>query len=255
MPWTFAHPAAAVLVRRCGLRSLPLSGLAIGSLSPDFGYYTGQFGLATAAHSLRGTLTICLPSAFLLVLLLQRLRPFLLSPLPDPHRTAIARLPPPSLWPLGHFARMVAALWAGAMTHVAWDSFTHASGAMVSIIAPLRQVLFDVPGRTFATYNLLQHAGTLFGIGVIGLAYCRWLARTTDIARCLHGRALRACMPLAMAVVSCGVLGFAAAVLQLGPGSGWPVLVFRGMVNSTIAFAVAYALLALRATLRSTGRS
>ena len=41
MPWTFAHPAAAVLVRRFGGASLPLSGLAMGSLSPDFGYYVG----------------------------------------------------------------------------------------------------------------------------------------------------------------------------------------------------------------------
>ena len=167
MPWTFAHPAAAIFVRRFGGASLPLSGLVVGSLSPDFGYYVGAFGLATHAHTLRGTLDVCLPSAFVLLLIVLRLRRVLVAPLPQPHRRAIEGLPSPSFWTASDAARMIAALWIGAMTHVAWDSFTHASGLMVSIIAPLREVLFEVPGRRFATYNILQHAGTLFGLSLI----------------------------------------------------------------------------------------
>lgn len=63
IPWTFAHAAAAVWVRRFGGASLPLSGLVVGSLSPDFGYYVGAFGVATHAHTLRGTVEVCVPSA------------------------------------------------------------------------------------------------------------------------------------------------------------------------------------------------
>lgn len=250
MPWTFAHPAAAILVRRFGGTSLPLSGLVVGSLSPDFGYYIGAFGLATHAHTLRGTLGVCLPSAFVLLMIVLRLRGVLVAPLPQPHRRAIEALPSPPLWPASDAARMIAALWIGAMTHVAWDSFTHASGLMVSIIAPLRHALFEVSGRTFATYNILQHAGTLFGIAVIGVAYCRWLRRTAGVESCLRWRALRDGMPLAIVALSCAGIGFASAMLRLGPDSGWPVLVFRGTVDATVVFASAYVLLGLRARLR-----
>lgn len=254
MPWTFAHPAAAVLVRRFGGASLPLSGLAMGSLSPDFGYYVGAFGLATHAHTLRGTLEVCVPSAFVLLLIVLRLRGFLVAPVPQPHRRAIECLPSPSLLSTANTARMLAALWVGAMTHVGWDSFTHAGGAMVSVIAPLRHVLFEVSGRTFATYNILQHVGTLFGIVVIGTAYGRWLSRTVGMASCLQWRALRGFIPLVLVLLSCAAIGFASAVIRLGPGSGWPVIVFRGIVDATIAFAAAYLLLACHAWRKRTAR-
>ena len=247
MPWTFAHPAAAIFVRRFGGASLPLSGLVIGSLSPDFGYYIGAFGLATHAHTLRGTLDVCLPSAFVVLLIVLRLRRVLVAPLPQPHRRAIEGLPSPSFWPASDAARMIAALWVGAMTHVAWDSFTHASGLMVSIIAPLREVLFEVSGRRFATYNILQHAGTLFGIVVLAITYCRWLARTAGIGACLRSPALRDSLPLVTAAMLSAVLGFAIALLKLGTGAGWPVLMFRGVVDSTIVFGAAYLVLALHA--------
>lgn len=247
MPWTFAHPAAAILVRRIGGGALPMSGLIIGSLSPDFGYYTGHFGLATEAHSLRGTLMICLPSACLLVVLLQRLRPWLLAPLPQPHRAAIESLPPLQFWPFRPAVRMLLAVWLGAMTHVAWDSFTHASGAMVSIFSPLREVLFEISGRRFATYNILQHLGTLFGIVVLGFAYCRWLARTVGIRACLRFPALRDSLPLVSAGMLSAATGFAIALLKLGTDAGWPVLMFRGVVDSTVVFSAAYLVLALHA--------
>lgn len=247
MPWTFAHPAAAIFVRRFSGASLPLSGLVVGSLSPDFGYYIGAFGLATHAHTLRGTLDLCLPSTFVLLLVLLRLRHVLVAPLPQPHRRAIEGLPSPSFWPASDAVRMIAALWIGAMTHVAWDSFTHASGLMVSIIAPLREVLFEASGRRFATYNILQHAGTLFGLVVIGFAYCRWLTRTVGIGACLRFPALGESVPLVAAALLSAASGFAIAFLKLGTDAGWPVLMFRGVVDSTIVFGVAYLGLALHA--------
>lgn len=247
MPWTFAHAAAAVLVRRFGAASLPLSGLVTGSLSPDFGYYVGAFGVATHAHTLRGAVAVCVPSACVVLLLVLRLRGLLVAPLPQPHRRALEGLPSPSFGSMADIARMLAAVWVGAVTHVAWDSFTHASGAMVSLIAPLRHALFEVSGRTFATYNILQHVGTLFGIAVIGLAYARWLVRSVGPSSCVQWSALRACIPLVLVVLLCLAAGFGSAMLRLGPGSGWPVIVFRGVVDATVAFALAYLLLAWHA--------
>ncbi len=57
MPWTFAHPAAILPLRR----RLPLAALVVGSISPDIGYYLGLYPLATFAHSGLGLLMACLP--------------------------------------------------------------------------------------------------------------------------------------------------------------------------------------------------
>jgi hypothetical protein len=37
MPWTFAHAAAVLPLRRCCPRRLHFPALVIGSLTPDFG--------------------------------------------------------------------------------------------------------------------------------------------------------------------------------------------------------------------------
>ena len=54
MPWTFAHPAAVLPLRKIGRFRLPLAALVVVSIAPDFGYYSGQFRLGTFAHSVPG---------------------------------------------------------------------------------------------------------------------------------------------------------------------------------------------------------
>ena len=252
MPWTFAHPAAALVFRRFGSFSLPLSGLVVGSLAPDFGYYAGGFALATQAHTARGALLFCVPIGCGVVLLMRWLRPFLIAPLPDPHRAALQGLPAPSLSSPGHAVRMIAAVFIGAMTHVTWDAFTHAGGAMVTAIAPLRHELFAASGRHFAVYNALQHISTLLGVATLVVAYVRWLVHAVGVDACLRWRTLREGMLLMGVVVASALFGFGIALYETNLQGAWSALVFRGALHATVAFAVAYALLALRAMLCST---
>lgn len=250
MPWTFAHPAAILLFRRVGSWSLPLSGLVVGSLAPDVGYYAGCFALATQAHTAGGALLLCVPTGCGVVLLLRWLRSLLIAPLPDPHRMALERLSVPSLSSPGHALRMVAAVSVGAMTHVVWDAFTHAGGAMVAALAPLRAELFAIGGRHVAVYNVLQHASTLGGVAALGLAYVRWLHRTVGVEACLQRRALRAHAPLAVAAVASVLIGFGLAMHEVKAQGGASAAVFRSALHATVAFSLAYALLGLRAVLR-----
>ena len=61
MPFTFAHPAAAVPLRRWLGRAGVLSALVIGSMAPDLTYFV-PFGVDRAStHSLTGVLWFCLP--------------------------------------------------------------------------------------------------------------------------------------------------------------------------------------------------
>jgi Domain of unknown function (DUF4184) len=61
MPWTFAHPAAILPLRRLCPVPLDFSALVIGSMVPDLGYYLFYSNLARSAHSFSGSVLVCLP--------------------------------------------------------------------------------------------------------------------------------------------------------------------------------------------------
>lgn len=253
MPWTFAHPAAVLPLRRFGASRLPLSGLVAGSLAPDFGYYAGLFDLATRAHTPVGVLLFCLPPAFLLVLFLHRFRRHLVAPLPDPHRTLLDDVSVLSLRSPENMAGMVVAILIGAFTHVAWDAFTHANGAMVQAGAPLREPLFVFAGRTYAVYNILQHASTLLGLIAMAVAYGRWLHRSVQAGHARRGKP-GDYVPLAMAGMVSGLLGLVIARLTLGSGRAHEVVIVRGVIDATLVFIAAYGVLVLRAASRRANR-
>jgi hypothetical protein len=174
MPWTFAHPAAVLPLRRWCPRQLSLLGLVVGSCSPDIGYHLHRFDIATRAHTLAGLFVVCLPSGVLLAVLLQRFSRVLIQPLPQRHRDALTPLTS-GAWPRGGRAwlALVVSVWLGALTHVVWDAFTHHSGWVVQHWALLREPL---PGMTGpAAFHLLQHASSLVGALALLVAYRRFL--------------------------------------------------------------------------------
>jgi hypothetical protein len=247
MPWTFAHPAAVMPFRHLGPIRMPLIGLVSGSIVPDLGYYIGRFDLATYAHSADGMVFFCLPVAFFLVLLLTRFHQFLIAPLPNPHREALARLSPPPLWPLPQTIWLAVAVIVGASTHVAWDSFTHINGAAVIAIPILREKLFVLAGRPIAAYNVLQHTSTLFGIAVLSIVYRRWLKCAATSEASLGRDNRRRYVHLSVAVALSLALGLSVALLRGGQETSLSVAIVRGAIYSTAAFLAAYAALALHA--------
>jgi hypothetical protein len=176
MPWTFAHPAAVLPMRRFCPRHLHFAALVVGSLMPDFGYHFGLFALATYAHTLAGTLFACVPIGMALLICFSAVRRPLWHLLPQPHRDALEPLvAQPLLQGTGNIVRSSASIVLGAWSHIAWDSFTHRSGWSVAHIAALRSAV-PVPWiGEVPLYNLLQHVSTLVGVLVLVLAYRSWL--------------------------------------------------------------------------------
>ncbi|PTT75931.1 hypothetical protein DBR42_27885, partial [Pelomonas sp. HMWF004] len=165
MPWTFAHPAAVLPLRR--VPGLSVAGLVLGSLSPDFGYYLGLFGFATWAHDWWGVAVICLPACWLVHMFWLRAWRPLAALLPSRQRTAwLARSPTP----VTALAFSVSAV-LGAATHAVWDAFTHRGGFLVRHLALLREPL----ALGWPVQQWLQHASTLVGLVALGLVYRRWL--------------------------------------------------------------------------------
>jgi hypothetical protein len=61
-------------------------------------------------------------------------------------------------------------LLVGALTHVVWDSFTHAYGWMVEQFDVLRTPMAGAP-----LYTILQNLGSLLGVALLIYWFIRWL--------------------------------------------------------------------------------
>jgi hypothetical protein len=167
VPFTFAHPAAVLPLRRF----LWFPGLAVGSMAPDVAYYLPVPGGPETTHSVTGLLG----ADFLLGILLLATGRLVLAPLlAVSSRGWRARVAPPGLiarlrtWR----ARIVAAgsLIVGAATHLAWDAVTHTDGAAVRHW-PVLRVSVVGPHRL---YNVIGHVSSLGGLLVLGIFALRW---------------------------------------------------------------------------------
>ena len=178
MPFTLSHPAAAVPLAR-PLR-LPMSALWVGSLSPDFIYFLqlkaeGEFG-----HSFWGLFFFCLPLSLLVLWLWHRLvkgSAVALLPAWAGRRAARAAAEPFSFGPGRRLGQICAAILVGALTHDAWDAFTHTDG-WVAEHWPL--LLREVPFPYFTHMpicKLLQLISTGVGAGLLAWWAGRWLWR------------------------------------------------------------------------------
>jgi len=178
MPFTLAHPAAALPLRgRLGrLGSTP--ALAVGAVIPDLPYFL-PLGLSGAqSHSVAGLLWFCLPAglvawaAYRVVV-----RPFavVLAPAAIAARFGLGG---PLAWSWAGLRGAAVSVVVGASTHVAWDSFTHSTGSAVLAVAALRRPVHLFPGYTPFAFTLLQHGSTLLGLGILGYWGILWFRRT-----------------------------------------------------------------------------
>src|SRR5262245_18763262 len=179
MPWTFAHPAAVIPLRRYCPAPLNFPALVIGSMTPDLGYHILRKDVALYAHTLEGSLLVCLPAALVLLALLCLSRKPLWYLLPQPHRDAFAPMANARL-ALGSGAVLAAAasVVLGSWTHILWDALTHNDGWIVVRVPMLQEHLLRMGGVNLYPYNILQHLSTALGVTVMVAVYWRWLSRT-----------------------------------------------------------------------------
>jgi hypothetical protein len=178
MPFTLAHPAAAIPLRRALGRFGVLPALIIGSLAPDFPYFLPVSIPRATTHTFGAVFWFCVPATVLAYVLYDRL---LQAPivflLPAPIR---ARLETPSrhALTLEHLLAVCLSAALGALTHVVWDSFTHASGAAVQVLPPLRDLVADLWGYHLWVFKVLQHVSTIGGSILLAYWSWRWFLRT-----------------------------------------------------------------------------
>jgi Domain of unknown function (DUF4184) len=173
MPFTLAHPAAVIPLRRVRLlRTVPL---IIGAMAPDIPYYLPwriAKHIPQTTHTAIGTFTIDLPIGLLLLVFIWLLRGPLAAPLgPGGRDKSFAALERFGSRP-GNWALAPLSLLIGSWTHLAWDSFTHPDGWMVSRISALSAPvsLFSYTGELC---HVLQYASSVFGLAVLAIWFVR----------------------------------------------------------------------------------
>jgi hypothetical protein len=176
MPWTFAHPAAVLPLRKVFPRRLSFCALVVGSMSPDFPFYFGSFAMSRKAHTLGGLFAICLPSGLALIAIIRVLHKPIAGLFPSPHRQRLLSLAPlPNVFKPSGFFWVSIALLVGGLTHLVWDSFTHESGYFVMHWPILQKKIFLFGEKGSELYEVIQVVSSVLGFGIVILAYRKWV--------------------------------------------------------------------------------
>ncbi|MEP6572820.1 MAG: DUF4184 family protein [Gemmatimonadota bacterium] len=173
MPFTLAHPAAALPIWYASRRHLRLAALIIGAATPDYEYFLHLNTVGHFAHTLPGLITVCLPAGWLSLWLFDRYG-----------RMGAERLLPPQ-WKLRlpsgtPFFSTSCAILLGALTHIAWDGLTHPNGWGVRLLPQLEWPAYIGP-LIVPWFTVLQHVSTILGLIVLTAATRRWVRRQPSV--------------------------------------------------------------------------
>ena len=234
VPFTLAHPAAVLLLRRT---RLPVAAMVAGSMAPDVPVFLNAYGRPyDFTHSLPGVLTLDLAVGVVAVAVWFS---FLRDPIVDVLPAAVREhLAPRVRYRREQWTLVVPAVLLGSTTHVLWDLFTHEDRWGVREIGWLH----EQQGR------LIGFQWAQFGSSILGLTVCAlWaLAVLRGRTRQPHpvlvpALGVRALVVLAVLTATSGI---AAGLNAPEPGLG--MLVSQTAVVETIVGA--FGVLALATT-------
>lgn len=227
---TLSHPAAVLPLRRLGL---PMTALVIGSMVPDVPLFLRWLRGYELSHTLLGVATVDAALALVAVgLWFAVVRDALVDLAPDPIRsrlTAHVTLTPRE-WIL-----VVPAAWLGALTHVAWDGFTHPGRWGVERFAWLRVDHGPLPG-----YKWAQYVSGALGLAIVCVAVVGHLRSRPSVVRPTPRPAWA---DRVLLVVTVAVATTAVVTAAMNASSGLHAVAFNSVVNAIIAALASVAVL------------
>lgn len=171
MPFTFSHPAIVLPLTFLPRQWFSLTGLVIGSLTPNFEYFLRMRIQSNYSHTVSGLFWLDLPLGILLAFIFHTIvRDSLFHNLPTILRSRLLIF---KQFNWRHYFKdnwlvVTISILIGAASHIIWDGFTHDHGHFVQTISSLTNTV-DLFGREIPIFKILQHSSTLVGGLVIAL--------------------------------------------------------------------------------------
>ncbi len=168
MPFTFAHPAIILPFKYLPKHRYSLSGLIVGSMTPDFEYFIRMQVKSIYSHTLPGLFWFDVPLGLVLTFVylllvkdpLIRHLPILLNRRFSAYARKTVNISANAI------AIVTLSVLIGAASHLLWDGFTHPTGYFVKQIPALSSVAYIGSNRIFI-YKILQHGSTITGLAII----------------------------------------------------------------------------------------
>lgn len=173
MPFTLAHPAAVLPLRR-RFKQLTTVPLIVGSVSPDLPYFVpARFGrFMWDTHTFMGVFWLDLPMGMMVLLFgFMFRRPLTALLTPRARTLCLQSVQHFSDQPL-HWVWAPFAIIVGAWTHLLWDSFTHDNGWIVKRVSALSAPI-TLGGYTGSLCHVLQYASSIAGLLILWIWFRR----------------------------------------------------------------------------------
>lgn len=250
MPFTAAHPAIVLPVLKRLRGPFTTSALVIGTMTPDFEYFLRLQPVAGIGHSPVGLIVFCIPVGLVVLAVFHlvvkrpvamllpawvqaRISPALATPRVDARTALITTL----------------LIFAGAITHVVWDGFTHPNGWAVERWRWLATIVLSVGGVHIAVYKLLQHGSTFVGLIALVWVLVNWLWRQPVVNvppnRFTPGVQLKIVAGLATTAVSTGILWVILSVGIPASSRAFQIAIGRLIVATITGFVIAILIFSL----------
>ena len=175
MPFTFSHPAIVLPLTFLPRQWFSLTGLVIGSLTPDFEYFIRMRIQSNYSHTISGLFWFDLPLGIILAFIFHNIvRDSLFVNLPKFLKSRFynfMRFEWNNYFKNNWFIIIISIL-IGASSHLFWDSFTHDHGYFVRTIPQLTNSI-DFFGNHVPVLKIVQHSSSLIGGLTIVIAILR----------------------------------------------------------------------------------
>ena len=165
MPFTFSHPLFAVPMKVAAPRVFSLTGLILGSMSPDFEYFIHLEPYRSIGHTTAGLFLHAIPLSIICALIFHLIikRP-LVAHLPswmDMDARAKGLTESRDQDSIRRSFSFILSVIIGFWTHIFVDAWTHHTGFFVEIIPTMHAIIVGLP-----LYKWLQYIFSLSGMAV-----------------------------------------------------------------------------------------
>lgn len=165
MPFTFSHPAIVLPITYLPKKWYSLSGLIMGSMTPDFEYFIRMKDNSKYSHTWTGLFWFDIPLGLLLIFIFHNVvRNTLIEYLPFSLNIRLSTFEKFNWNKYFQENKIVVfiSLIIGIASHLIWDDFTHDGGYFVEAI-PVLKAQVNILNHLISVYDILQYLCSIIG--------------------------------------------------------------------------------------------